>query len=1169
MALTKFQNAAVNRIVETLTKDGGSGRFLLADEVGLGKTLVAKGVIEELARQRKGGLTVVYICSNVEIVEQNKSKLVEPFEFSNERLTLLPIHSKEIERQRRRGKTLLFSFTPGTSLSVGRGMGVRKERSLLLYLLLKAEVAKNSRVWREYFRGGCTRSDWEEVFMLSHLKRVFEGVEEKYATNFVARLNQMRLPDLEDKRDCLVTENFEKWVCSSAPKQKRLVIGKLRECLATVCLEFIHPHLIIMDEFQRFADIMKNFNDPTKLEHRMIRKEGAKFLILSATPYKMYTPDEEDHYKGFYETLTFLFNSKLDSPKISAIRSKLENFRKQLTSGEANENRESSLRELKSGIEADLKEVMCRTERYWYIEETNKGILEVPSGGEAQKRMTPRVIELREYVQLRKFLLKDLSGHHGSCATDFWKSCPSILSFMDSGYKFIKTITDLKIPESLLLRRKQLEKTFHHNLKLRLFLAKVLHGKVEEPVEYDPASSPKTLWRHLWIPPTYQYYSDAGDFTSGGGPHKFLVFSHWRFVPRALASILSRQIELLIRHHDNKQKGPLKFNEKTSLFPFDVCFPSLCLAREVQPLQLFLENGANLTLKDLTRAAEAKIRKLLDLSGVKIGPESPSTWQVVARLEAQSPHSDQVRESVEQSSVRFEEEEGEFYGRHKEKYLGYLDDTDKTLTVSRAQIRRLARIALFSPANCMLRSALSTLRNEDGSLPIREILLQTVNLGVNELRKYFNRPIVQAVINQVASGNHYNDRVLDYCQKGHYQEMMDEYFYLLARVLQKSKIRSGTKKKQSAEVSSFDHLAGVLGTHAGATSINERAKSGRMDEGVYRQSTHFALPFGESEAELEEKTKRHRGTSVRDAFNSPFWPFVLITTSRGQEGLDFHLYCRDVVHWNLPSNPVDLEQREGRINRYDGLCIRQNIRRDYQLSDIKWSAGKSPTDAFVPNVWDSLFSNIENDPQFFSHHFKHGLFPHWVYVPRVAADGNIMIRRHLLFYYGSRDLTHYQRLKKDLGLYRLAFGQPRQQDMIDEIRAKMDPKGQSWDSNLEQLMINLSPISKDEIWQDSLVEARKILVDPSKTSQLLTTVRKICQTNADCLKIAWEEIDDCVEYIIKIGTPPPEGHAQKAEEIIAALLYLINPYDSIYDRFPRVGFSDDIEKIKLVHRKTI
>jgi hypothetical protein len=141
--------------------------------------------------------------------------------------------------------------------------------------------------------------------------------------------------------------------------------------------------------------------------------------------------------------------------------------------------------------------------------------------------------------------------------------------------------------------------------------------------------------------------------------------------------------------------------------------------------------------------------------------------------------------------------------------------------------------------------------------------------------------------------------------------------------------------------------------------------------------------------------------------------------------------------------------------------------------------------------------------------------------------------------------------------------------MIEEIKVEMDQKGQRWDSNLEYLMINLSPISKDEIWQDSLAEARKILLDPSKTSQLLNSVREICQMKTDCLKVAWEEINDFVKYINKIGTPPPKNQAQKAVEIVAALHYLINPYDSIYDRFPRIGFADDIEKIKLVHRKTI
>jgi len=63
---------------------------------------------------------------------------------------------------------------------------------------------------------------------------------------------------------------------------------------------------------------------------------------------------------------------------------------------------------------------------------------------------------------------------------------------------------------------------------------------------------------------------------------------------------------------------------------------------------------------------------------------------------------------------------------------------------------------------------------------------------------------------------------------------------------------------------------------------------------------------------------------------------VLASTSVGQEGLDFHTYCHAIVHWNLPSNPVDLEQREGRIHRYKGHAVRRNVaerHRDVAMAD--------------------------------------------------------------------------------------------------------------------------------------------------------------------------------------------------------------------------------------------
>ena len=90
-------------------------------------------------------------------------------------------------------------------------------------------------------------------------------------------------------------------------------------------------------------------------------------------------------------------------------------------------------------MEKDLKEVMCRTERYWYIEEAHKGVLEVPADGEAQRQLVPREAELLEYVRLQHFLL---GNQMRSVAIDFWKSCPSILTFMDASYKFTRDVKE-------------------------------------------------------------------------------------------------------------------------------------------------------------------------------------------------------------------------------------------------------------------------------------------------------------------------------------------------------------------------------------------------------------------------------------------------------------------------------------------------------------------------------------------------------------------------------------------------------------------------------------------------------------------------------------------------------------------------------------------------------
>src|SRR3954452_18075565 len=88
-------------------------RFLVADEVGLGKTHVAKGVIAQVIDHLHASgderHDIVYVCSNGAIARQNLRKLaprgIEPLE-AVERLTLLPAVQLD------RGVNLI-AITPG------------------------------------------------------------------------------------------------------------------------------------------------------------------------------------------------------------------------------------------------------------------------------------------------------------------------------------------------------------------------------------------------------------------------------------------------------------------------------------------------------------------------------------------------------------------------------------------------------------------------------------------------------------------------------------------------------------------------------------------------------------------------------------------------------------------------------------------------------------------------------------------------------------------------------------------------------------------------------------------------------------------------------------------------------------------------------------------------
>ncbi|MGO9903501.1 MAG: hypothetical protein ACLP0J_28325 [Solirubrobacteraceae bacterium] len=134
--LKDFQRESVEHIFQRLYGPDATKRFLLADEVGLGKTLVAKGLIaksvdhlwDEVER-----IDVIYICSNAEIARQNLARLRpgdDGFVLPS-RITLLPLKLNNLNAN----KVNFVSFTPATSFDRHSAMGVAQERALLYHLL--------------------------------------------------------------------------------------------------------------------------------------------------------------------------------------------------------------------------------------------------------------------------------------------------------------------------------------------------------------------------------------------------------------------------------------------------------------------------------------------------------------------------------------------------------------------------------------------------------------------------------------------------------------------------------------------------------------------------------------------------------------------------------------------------------------------------------------------------------------------------------------------------------------------------------------------------------------------------------------------------------------------------------------------------------------------------
>ena len=135
-----------------------------------------------------------------------------------------------------------------------------------------------------------------------------------------------------------------------------------------------------------------------------------------------------------------------------------------------------------------------------------------------------------------------------------------------------------------------------------------------------------------------------------------------------------------------------------------------------------------------------------------------------------------------------------------------------------------------------------------------------------------------------------------------------------------------------------------------------------------------------------------------------------------------------------------MEQREGRVHRYKGHAVRKNVARAFGLAGLRehWRGG---------DPWEELFRRAAAGRSAKSN----DLIPYWIY----ETKGGARVERRVPMLPFSREHGQLQRLKRSLSVYRLAFGQPRQEDLLAHLEERLD-KGELGDA-VGEWSISLDP----------------------------------------------------------------------------------------------------------------
>lgn len=993
-----FQEATVRAAEAALRRDGGSRRFLVADEVGLGKTVVARNVIGKLTARRRKPLVVFYITSG-KVGDQNKRDLLEflpaperaPALSGADRLGLIPFTSPP------QGRVHLYALTPGTSFPAAASRsspGRALERAFVSKLLRACDPEAHRVLGTAFFQLSASKS-WPDA--LAAAKKVMRAGTGRLAPVFAKALRAEFAP-------LSVMEAVVKGV-----DRPYALIARLRRALAEASLAANPPDLVILDEFQCYRRLL--FPEACdRLASQLFGRDAAlsrrpAVLLLSATPYRSYAerweagPGDQPH-REFFEIISFVAGEAAGAATAAAFERFGETLQAlgRLRTGSDHSALLAEARTIKSTLEGLLRPHMSRTERV-VRDDGNAHPLE---SGQVDLRGT----DLDAY----RHFAAPISERLRSSAMAYWLSVPLPAQALGLAYQISRGVTfgsQAWAPKISSSRLYATPVDGWGSAKLR---------RLHDIADPDALALP-------WVAPSLPWWP-AGGAWAGATPRKLLIFSRFRATPPSLASLTSLEVErrLLGRSAETYRKAwrVRRLQPKRGQAATVALFhPSPFLIENVDVLKRGHASSPRKARAAVRRQLEGALAKLrVEVGGPSAKDERRHRpgWEVIAALDRKAGYETAVLRAWRPLADR---------DAALAQLLSDWKRARPLVWLSRREFDDLLAMAIGGPGVAMGRA----LRRHHGDT-LRDGLTALIRLCWKGLRTYLDNPVFWAKLGRGTPTEALQRGVVD----GGFEAVMDEHFWTRAAKKDGAKLADDLLEAFDAQVGWFTFRS----LH------NQR-------DGV-RVRCHAAVPFGGTESERSADDlagdRPHRSEGIRAAFNTPFWPHVLATTSVGQEGLDFHTWCERIGHWDLCSSPVDLEQREGRIQRFGGLVVRRWL--GAELGATGRAAGRQ-----AKSPWNSVAEAAEK-------HFadETGLSPWWT-LPGAEVS------RHLFALPRSRDVLRFARLSRQRSLYRLALGQPRQEELVEMLGAK-DP---DVIAELARLALDLSAFNTERDTHDPISEA--------------------------------------------------------------------------------------------------